>query len=84
MKNELEIDSLGNKRYYKNDEYHREDGPAVEHTDGFKAYWLNGILHRIDGPTLCYPLNSNVFLKPISIYFIATRYDWFWNRWSSL
>jgi len=29
---------------------HREDGPAVEHTDGAKSWWLNGKLHRMDGP----------------------------------
>lgn len=31
--------------YYSNPErtiLHRETGPAVEHTNGYKEYWLNG------------------------------------------
>jgi hypothetical protein len=30
--------------------YHREDGPAVEYTDGTKMWYLNGKPHRLDGP----------------------------------
>jgi antitoxin component YwqK of YwqJK toxin-antitoxin module len=29
---------------------HREDGPAVEYSDGTKSWYLNGQLHREDGP----------------------------------
>jgi hypothetical protein len=31
MKNGLEIDEFGDKRYWKNNLLHREDGPAVEY-----------------------------------------------------
>ena len=31
---------------------HREDGPAVEYTDGFKAWYKNGARHRENGPAI--------------------------------
>ena len=31
---------------------HREDGPAVEYSDGSKSWYLNGKLHREDGPAI--------------------------------
>jgi hypothetical protein len=41
-------------RYWLNDQQqilHREDGPAVEDTDGnYRAYYVYGKLHRMDGP----------------------------------
>ena len=33
-------------------EVHREDGPAVEYTDGTKFWYVNGNLHRLDGPAV--------------------------------
>ena len=30
--------------------YHREDGPAIEYTNGDKLWYVNGSLHREDGP----------------------------------
>ena len=48
--NNPEVDYMGNKRWYKDGMYHREDGPAVEHRDGWKGWWLNGLHHRDDGP----------------------------------
>lgn len=38
--------------WFLNDEWHREDGPAVEHDDGKKEWWLSGKLHRVDGPAI--------------------------------
>ncbi len=31
---------------------HREDGPAVEQSDGSKEWYLNGKRHRVDGPAI--------------------------------
>lgn len=31
---------------------HREDGPAVEFTNGDKQWWIKGKLHREDGPAI--------------------------------
>jgi len=34
----------------KDGKYHREDGPAVEYTNGDKFWYINGKRHREDGP----------------------------------
>jgi hypothetical protein len=44
----------GSKSWYRNDERHREDGPAVEYANGSKFWFLNGKLHREDGPAYEY------------------------------
>jgi len=31
---------------------HREDGPAIEYSNGDKFWYLNGVLHREDGPAV--------------------------------
>ena len=39
----FEIDKYGTKRWYNEDGlYHRLDGPAVEHYDGWYEWWANG------------------------------------------
>jgi hypothetical protein len=50
MKNGLNIDEHGTKRWYLNGKLHRQDGPAAEWAHGSKAWYLNGKLHRQDGP----------------------------------
>jgi hypothetical protein len=40
----------GTKRWFFNNNLHREDGPAYERADGSKQWWLNGKQHRVDGP----------------------------------
>jgi len=52
MKNGLIIDKIGDKRWYKDDLLHREDGPAIELTIGFKGWILNNKYHRVDGPAV--------------------------------
>jgi hypothetical protein len=42
----------GNKAWYLNGKYHREDGPATEWADGTKGWYLNDKLHREDGPAV--------------------------------
>jgi hypothetical protein len=59
MKPECAIDKNGNKRWFLNGEYHREDGPAVEFHDGSKFWYLNNKLHREDGPAIEYPDGDN-------------------------
>ena len=46
------IDEDGNRRWYKNGELHRTDGPAVERADGSDWWYKNGELHRTDGPAV--------------------------------
>ena len=45
-----EEDEDGEKRWYLNGKFHREDGPAIEWTNGRKSWYLNGKRHREDGP----------------------------------
>ena len=50
-----EIDQDGTIRYYnENNEFHREDGPAIEFTNGYKAWYKNGFLHKEDGHAIEY------------------------------
>ncbi len=44
----------GDSFWYLNGKLHREDGPAVECTDGTREWYLNGKCHRIDGPACEY------------------------------
>jgi hypothetical protein len=44
----------GSRRWYLNDKFHREDGPALEYINGTKAWYLNGKLHREGGPAIEY------------------------------
>jgi len=50
----VEVQDNGNKFWYRNGEYHREDGPAIEYADGTKFWILNGEYHREDGPAIEY------------------------------
>lgn len=52
MENELHIDPSGTKTWWLNGEYHREDGPAIEYTNGDKYWFLNDKRHREDGPAV--------------------------------
>jgi len=48
----------GSIRYYGNNGvYHREDGPAVEYSDGVKFWYKHGVYHREDGPAKWYSEN---------------------------
>jgi hypothetical protein len=54
---ELYEQSNGTKRWYLNNNYHREDGPAIEYANGDKEYYINNKLHREDGPAVVYYSN---------------------------
>ena len=51
-KSVCKIDEFGNKFWWLGKKRHREDGPAVEHTDGSKMWFINDKYHRVDGPAL--------------------------------
>ena len=42
----------GDRKWFLNGEYHREDGPAIEIVNGSKYWYLNNKLHREDGPAI--------------------------------
>ena len=47
--------ATGTRRYYNHaNQLHREDGPAIEYSDGAKCWYRNGKLHREDGPAVEY------------------------------
>lgn len=54
MKDGLDIDLIGNKRWYLNNQLHREDGPAQEFgaysEESYKAYFLYNKCHRDGKP----------------------------------
>jgi hypothetical protein len=55
MKISKKVDEHGTIRY-RNElgQLHREDGPAIEWSNGRKYWCLNGKLHREDGPAIEY------------------------------
>jgi hypothetical protein len=57
MKQGLKKDAVGNRRWYKDGELHREDGPAIDLIKGHLEWWLGGIQHREDGPAI---VNNNL------------------------
>jgi hypothetical protein len=52
IKYEVKVYTNGDKHWRLNGKLHREDGPAVEASDGCKAWYLNGLRHREDGPAI--------------------------------
>jgi hypothetical protein len=46
------IDQQGNKQWYHDGKYHREDGPAIESVNGYTAWFRDGKYHREDGPAI--------------------------------
>ena len=41
MEYEIREDEYG-KYWYLNEKLHRENGPAIEYSDGHKEWWING------------------------------------------
>ena len=59
LKYRVEVDRLGNKRYYHHSgQLHREEGPAVILKNGSKFWYQNGELHREDGPAITWANGS--------------------------
>jgi hypothetical protein len=48
----LTVDECGTKRWILNGKLHREDGPALEYSNGDKAWYINDKLHRLYGPAV--------------------------------
>jgi hypothetical protein len=47
--------------WFLNGKLHREDGPAVEWSNGEKQWYLNGQIHREDGPAVEYPSGNKAW-----------------------
>jgi len=82
MKNGLHIDKDGNKRRYKDNILHCNDGPAAELNDGTKMWCANGKRHRTDGPAIEYADGSKSwFLEGECLGF---NDEGFWLLWDRL
>ncbi len=46
--------------WFKNGQYHREDGPAIEHSNGKREWYLHGIRHRETGPAVVIPYSDSI------------------------
>lgn len=46
------VDDEGTITYTLRGQAHREDGPAIEYTNGHKEWHIRGVLHRVDGPAI--------------------------------
>lgn len=61
----LVVSGCGDKLWYnENGDFHNENGPALDYTNGSKHWYINGIRHRVDGPA--------------SEYYNGTKF-WFYN-----
>lgn len=62
--------------YYKNDEIHRNDGPAM--ISPYETKWYqSGELHREDGPAI---VRSTQYISPGStIFSYDSMYEWHWR-----
>ena len=53
-KEEVITSPNGDKYWYREGKYHREDGPAIERSDGTKYWYKEDKFHREDGPAIEY------------------------------
>ena len=61
MSSNPKIDKYGTKRWLNSlGQFHREDGPAIEHDNGIKFWYKNGLHHREDGPAVQYAYSGHI------------------------
>jgi len=58
---ETHLDPFGAYYYFRDDQPHREDGPAVVWIDGSVQYYIEGKLHRTDGPAVVHADGSGQY-----------------------
>lgn len=76
MSSNLEIDNIGNKIWKnKKSELHREDGPAVEFSNGTKMWIINNEFHRTEGPAVIH--NNGIVRYMLHDIDYATKELWF-------
>lgn len=61
LEQEIDRDKHGNVVYTLDGAYHREDGPAIETSDGGQIWMMNNDVHRLDGPAIVISDNLNRF-----------------------
>ena len=65
--------------YYKNESFHREDGPAKEWDFGGKEWYYNSRRHRVDGPAIIWP-NGEKYYYLSDIYYPDIKSDEEWIK----
>ena len=55
--------SDGTQSWYKNGEFHRDDGPAVIWNNGSQLWYKDGILCRENGPAVIYKDGTQHWIK---------------------
>jgi hypothetical protein len=58
----------GDKIWFLDGLFHREDGPAKERANGDKLWFLDGLLHREDGPAIEWASGHKDWYKNGKIY----------------
>ena len=58
----------------ENNKIHRDNGPAIEKSDGYKAWAINGQYHREDGPAQI--LSNGAEKYWINDRFFKTKEEW--------
>ena len=61
-------------RYYKNNQLHKEDGPALIFQNGDVEYYLNGLFHNENGPAIIYEYIKIWYYKGVK-YGINNRHQ---------
>lgn len=69
-------DKSGTRVWWADGEPHREDGPAIEYSDGSCQWWLNGELHRLYGPAIEF---TEEFLNSIDVIHAKNSW-WFYGK----
>jgi len=52
LRNGLCISREGQKVWYKDNSYHRLNGPSFINSSGVRYWYFNGKIHRINGPAI--------------------------------
>lgn len=68
MNEYLIITTEGHKMYYKDADcsiLHREDGPAIEFTQGHKSWYQDNLRHRVDGPAIEWGNETSYWLNGV-------------------
>ena len=63
--------------WFANGRVHREDGPAIEWTNGTKYWYKDGKSHREDGPSIIYPNGEKYWRINKKIYLELEYKNWF-------
>ena len=69
------IEPDGTERWFKNNKWHSQDGPAIIWPNGSENWCNNGKDHRINAPAMIFCSGSEFYLENNKLW---TCYDSFW------